>query len=75
MGGFVLSAINRSRVNMKFSSFVLSVIKRFRGNVGSELSRRFVHLPAPLALRELRCIGHRALAHNKRLQSDAQART
>ena len=50
---------------MSFNSFVLSDKKRFRGNVGSELLCRFVHLLAPLSLRKLRCIGHRALAHNK----------
>jgi len=56
---------------MNFSSLVLSAIRRFSGNVGSELSCRFVHLLASLSLRKSRCIGHRALAHNQRLQSDA----
>ena len=50
---------------MNFSSLALSAIKRFRGNVGANVSARFVQLEAPLALRELRCIGHRALAHKK----------
>jgi hypothetical protein len=54
-------------VNMDFGGLVLDAKKRFRGNVGSELSSRFVYLLASLSLRKLRCIGHRALAHNKRL--------
>lgn len=52
-------------VNMNVSSFVLSAIKRFRGNVGSEILRCFGQLVAPLSLRKSRCIGYRALAHNK----------
>lgn len=50
---------------MNISRFVLSAIERFRGNVGSEILRRFVQVVAPLSLRKSRCIGHRALAHNK----------
>jgi hypothetical protein len=56
---------------MNVSGFVLSAKKRFRGNVGSELSSRFVYLLASLSLRKLRCIGHRALAHNKAHQCAA----
>ena len=53
---------------MSFNSFVLSAIKHFRGNVGSELSCCFVQLLAPLTLRTLRCIEHQPLAHNKAQQ-------
>jgi hypothetical protein len=56
---------------MIVSGFVLSAKKRFRGNVGSELSSRFVHLQASLSLRKSRCIGHGALAHNKAHQCAA----
>jgi hypothetical protein len=52
-------------LNMYFSGLVLSAKKRFRGNVGTNVSSRFVVLPAPLSLRKFRCIGRCALAHNK----------
>lgn len=54
---------------MNVSGFVFSAKKRFCGNVRTVVSRRFAYLQAPLSLRKLRCIGHRALAHNKAQQS------
>jgi hypothetical protein len=58
-------------MNMDFNGLALSAKKRFRGNVSSELSSRFVHILAPLSLRKLRYIGHGALAHNKAHQCAA----
>ena len=45
------------RVNMNVNGFVLSAKKRFCGNVGTDVSRRFAHLQAPLSLRNERALG------------------
>lgn len=56
---------------MDSGSFVLSSIYKFSAYVSAvTLFRRFVLPLATLLLRNVRCIGHRALAHNQWHHSD-----